>query len=201
MDWNEERDGPMVKSNFQADWIDRLFWTMLPNHLGFFSFERLPDDNTGLWSDIELGSPQPQGSAENLQEADPVVNEPDVPAGGNLIGGGAEDEDEDYEKVYVCLFGQNRGERRLKHTELRRAVVQAPLVPDTRISDKELFTRLRKTILRSRASLPWPLLTWFVPVEVSGISFWEVRIHFPGTCGLRSLLILCSSSYIMLRRW
>jgi hypothetical protein len=195
IDWNEKMDGPMVKLYFKSDWIERFLWTMAPNLLPRFSFE-IPTrhgDDPANQIDLE-GLRAPRISAGTLpgfgisQSGTTSMAESASQRG---------ETDQGDELIYICLFDQNRGARRLKHAKLHRRKVAPSLSPCTpgpsiqgcnalavessKISDKTLFTALREKILRNRTSRALRWFNWLVPMEISGITLWEVRLHLPSS--------------------
>lgn len=183
MDWNVERDGPLVQHHFNSEWLESLVWAVAPRLLDRFSWEQPtsatepPDLEAG--GDLGLAGIIPDSSDSVRQDLETTGIRSTIQV------------THTNEPRYICLYTRKDNAWRLRHAKVSGDARHSSRIPEnrTRISttehdieqdysanmDNMLFCSLREKLLGNTNS--WTLSSlWgkFSPISVSGLEFWEV---------------------------
>ena len=163
MDWNVQRDGPMVTHPFTSKWLEDLIWTLAPGLLGRFSWETSTISTNS--SDLEAGG----GSRFGRTISGSSGRSSDLSSGG-FDGSPAQEMDigtrpissttRITDPIYVCLYKRKSGFWRLRHAKLPQFGTKSQPLGNNTMElpayslnmNKVLFLALREKLLRKRSS-------------------------------------------------
>ncbi|KAE9367293.1 hypothetical protein N431DRAFT_513570 [Stipitochalara longipes BDJ] len=174
MNWNVKRDGPKVTHCFKLQWLENLLWVLAPNLLDRFSFELrgMGTESEDLEAGGGLTSQQPELNPPARSHQDPVRQ-----IGINLT---IDEADAKRDLVYVCLVNRESNNWRLKHAKVYRSLniktletQEAEARGVTQNMDKALFLALRERLVRRLKGN-----SWFSPLTITGLEFWEFKLFY-----------------------
>lgn len=114
MNWNVQRDGPMVTRYFKFEWIENLVWAVAPSLLPWFTWELTPNSTEAqdLEANTDLGVQR--GLSESSRQPSLGADvDTDVANSRTQITGGSP-------PIYICLYKRKGGFWRLRHAKVRR---------------------------------------------------------------------------------
>ncbi|KIM98374.1 hypothetical protein OIDMADRAFT_31177 [Oidiodendron maius Zn] len=164
VNWNVQRDGPMIKSYFKFEWTENIVWAVAPRLLSWFTRELTPRPSEAQDLEASISTSQVQESRSRTNGVITIESSINLPS--------------------PSIDAQNKANMNkelfnaLREKILRRSPPEAILWgQDSILFWKSWFLPGRwkcKVMLRKSYYWLWRI---FDPVAVSGLEFWEFKLN------------------------